>query len=775
LAFIKKNYFMNKWLLHATTFFLFLQFSHSSWGQNDVFKGLFGKEAPTFHATVLPGDVEGTVGMVLYFTHNKLSDLEVSVWIKDNGPALNREGDKRLVRGLREMGNRRQDTIRISGLTNQHFYTVGVDYRNPKALSRSFDTEIVKENYRYEYTPPSPHQDEIRPRPPEVAEAVPPPQEKPSRTPVPAVSTCREANLSVAIEPSGFCQNNDRPAVRIQCTNCEGRSWDFSVEARAEYGDWRPLRTDGQPQAAFGTTLRTEPLCILSPGKYYLRVLAWGEGCKTPTFQVIGASILIPQEQPSSYAFVPTPRKAETQQARSILPDTCVVDGRAVLDGTLILGGLRLEAGSPCGDINPYAEVHYIHPGYRDLTINRAPLTPGQVTPFQFQLDKRDLARSVHPIEVIVYSDAEPSLKGVPLSSFWVNTGIEMQNTRSPEDHTPLTKAGTLEEYSYASRSYEEPSSTPGSYNGYASSLEETIDTIGVVASDPNCNGIQNLEMYYHRAEPDKPVFISWLSPRCCQRKGCEYTVWTGPNPEQLRLLVEGNKPGATVSELLRGLRPDDNYFEVVVTTSNGTRKAAYVMGEGPFYGYEEIIAYRDRLNPPTSDPLVFQKGSDKPDGAAGLEASNDERGQYSVNTSTEDSNKPKGAFAWNETPVNNNSTPARFQQPKLSIKAFDPCQYRRETEIVADRPIQAGKPVELSYNHDRAGYKYTLYYYAKDLGQWVVAPGTKELQSSATFSFQASPARSGSYIVLSYKPSKGWGCLSDPLDKPIKLIVEDD
>lgn len=768
---------MKKRLLHLTTFFLFLSFSPFSWGQNDVFKGLFGKEPPTFHAVMLPAQAEGAGRMVLYFTHSKLSELEVSIWIKDNGPAFNREGDKKLIRGLKEMGNRRQDTIYLSGLTNQHFYTIGVDYRNPKSLSRAFESEIIKENYRYEYTPPAAVEQEVQPRTPEVTESAPPAQNWQPKTTAPP-DPCREANLSVRIEPSGFCQNYDRPAIMIQCVNCEGQQWDFSVEARAEYGDWRPLRSDGQLQTAFGTTVRTEPLCILAPGKYYVRVLAWGEGCKTPTAQIVGASILIPELQPSSYAS--NPRPAETQPDTPSLPDTCAVDGRALLTGDIIRGGLRLEAGSPCGNIAPYAEIHYVHPGYRDLTIDRVPLTAGEVVPFQFQLDGRDLGRSIHPIEVIVYSNAAPTLQDIPLSSFWLNTGVERQSMRSTENQTSLTKDGTLEEYSDNAPRYEEvPPQSQEAGDSYASSLSETIDTVGVVASDPNCNGIQNLEMYYHRAEPEKPVFISWLSPRCCQREGCEYTVWAGPDPQQLRLLVEGSKPGATVSELLQGLQAGDKYFEVVVSTSNGTRKAAYAMGEGPLYGYEDIIAYRDRFNPPSGDPLVLQKDKKEVPGSGSvteapteLAASTDDE-QYDLDTPAAATREPRSAFAWDGNAGREAATP-RFQQPRLPIREFEPCQYHRETEVISNRPLQAGDQVELRYDHDRTGYQYTLYYYVKELDQWVIAPGTEELQSSATFSFQASPEQSGDYIILSYKPSKGWGCLSDPLDNPIKLNIVD-
>lgn len=432
-------------------------------------------------------------------------------------------------------------------------------------------------------------------------------------------------------------------------------------------------------------------------------------------------------------------------------------------------------------------------------------LAPGAVSSFELTLDNRDLARNVHPVQVVVKLRPEPAAEGITIASFWVRPEVEQSvpngfitaNERTPvaeprqqSQAIPAVPAGDNYGYGYQDNSSSSSENYPSSID--ETLLEETIDTIGVTASDPNCTQIQNLKLYYHRAEPDKPVFISWLNPRCCQRKGCVYTVWTGPAPDKLRLLVEGNKPGATISELLQGLQPGDSYFEVVVETSNGARKAGYAIEEGPLYGFEAILAYRDKLNPPKSDPIVLQKTPETDEEAAQedeqgpvLEASAD---PAVVDMAGTESAKTAAAFRWNgtngavavrnATPVEGGDGSSRannfeYNLPEKPITDFTACHYRRETSVTVPEPVVPGSPVTITYDYSRDGYRYTLYQLPAGESEWVVAPGTKELQTSSTFRFDATPMHTGKFLVLAYKPAKGWGCLSDHYNEAIEITVE--
>lgn len=787
----------------------FLLTATSVTGQQDLFKDLFESEEPVFHTTVSPGYDSGTVQVVFSFTHSKLEALEAVVWLKDLGTTITGDGDKKMLTGSLNLYNRRPDTVTVRGLQNFHFYTFGVDFRKPNALSRKFNTAILKGSYRYEYQAPETVSALRQPRPPVNTSTQPPVQQ--ARSPQGSTVPCREPELAVWVEPSGYCGVDNRPAILLQANNFyQEEKWEFSVEVRTESGPWKPLYMDAEVQPVFGRTIRQEALCALKPGLYYARVLAWGPGCITPKIRNIPSLIAVADTEPQSYSYQPekSVKSPAVQSPSKQMPDSCAVNGRALLAGDKIIGTLELSAYSPCGAYNPYAEVRYIHPGYRDLSVNPVLLAPGRPVSFELQLDSRDLARNVHPVQVVVYARPEPGAEGISLSSFWLRPSEKSPTTANnyaqpertpaePREAAPGSRSYTTQGYTPPSASFQEPpapgATDPGNNPAqeYASSIDETMmeehfDTVGVSASDPNCTQIQNLKLYYHRAEPDKPVFISWLNPRCCQRRGCTYTVWVGPSPDKLRLLVEGNKPGANISELLQGLQPDDSYYEVVVETDNGNRKAGYIMGEGPIYGYEAIIAYRDRFDPPSSDPIG---------GPLKTTAQNEAKGTEPTAAETNGSISGKGAvppqdntgspgFRWNGQ--DETATAAKPQQtalvnetpelktPSLPIEQFDPCRYRREMTVKGDLVKEPGEEVTLSYDHSRQGYRYTLYYQPEGNGSWGIAPGTRELQTSSTFRFQVGPQHNGKYLVLAYKPEKGWGCLSASKAEAVKLQVAD-
>jgi|GEM_PF-935000 len=784
-----------------SAFFLFTAIS--AMGQQDIFNDLFESEDPVFHTAVSPAYDSGSVEIIFYFTHSKLEELEAFLWIKNLGSTMSGEGDKNMMSGALQLRNQQPDTVTIRGLQHLNFYSIGVDFRKPNALSRKASSAILKGGYRYEYQPPKVITALRQSRTTTNNDTQRPTQQ--ARSPQGPSNPCREPEISVWVEPSGFCGDNDRPAILLQANNFyQEEKWEFAIEVRTESSPWSPLHMDAEVQPIFGKTVHQEPLCSLKPGLYYARVLAWGPGCKTPEVRNISSLIAIAGREPQAYTYqtqqsVKSPAVSNTTKH---LPDSCEVSGEATLTAGKITGTLELSAYSPCGAYSPYAEVRYIHPGYRDLNSQPVLLAPGRASHFEFNLDNRDLARNVHPVQVVVYARPEPEAEGVSLSSFWLRPAEQDQGaaqagnspaeSRNTEPYTPQT---------YASPSTY-PGSPPASGNApyaenqteqeYASSLDETMmeehfDTVGVRASDPNCTQIQNLKLYYHRAEPDKPVFISWLNPRCCQRNGCSYTVWVGSAPDKLRLLVEGNKPGATISELLQRLQPDDSYYEVVVETSNGDRKAAYAMGEGPIYGYEDIIAYRDRLAPPSSDPIggpvaVQTKATEEADEPEAQAPENEDEGITRRGTSNPSPASSSPGFSWNgeeqQTPpaearktamVNE---PSEVKTPSLAIKQFDPCKYRREIKLEGKAFVETGEEVSLSYDHSRPGYRYTLYHQAAGSNSWGIAPGTQELQAASDFRFQAGPQHNGKYLVLAYKPEKGWGCLSAPENQAIELKV---
>ncbi len=706
-----------------------LFFMGGAQGQGDLFDGLFEKERPVFHPELIATSDTGVVQLVLYFTHSKLDDLEMSVWLKDQGAMLRGEGKKQLVGGLRTLRNRQMDTILLRNLSNLHFYTVGIDYRNPNALSRKFQSNVLRESFRYEApraTPELPRREASRSEP--VAPA------RPSRER--AAPPCVNPDISVSVDPAGYCGDANRPAVKIQCLNCYGQRWDFAVETRTEDGPWAGLRADGIRQTAEGAALRTEPLCALRPDVYYVRVLAWGEHCTTPV--IFGAGPIVVLE-PSRRDFV-TKSVDPIETAPPVaplpaLPEECQAEGEATIDGDLISGTVELPQRSPCADYHTYAQVTYINPGYRDITLNRFPLQPGVQAPFDIRLDERDLRRGIHTIQVVVYVRESSMVEGVPVHSFWIRAEKEEGPYRSREAYSsrPSFEPLKSEPYEATRRPYESPPvytedsdiATRGfePEPAFPSSFSDDIDTLSVTASDPNCTQVQDMQLVFDPNRPDQPLYISWLSPRCCQEEGCSYTVWAGKNPDQLRLLVRGNKPGAFVRELLEGQLPTDRYFEVVVNTANGKRKAAYVLGEGPKYGFEEVLEYRDRRRPPKSDSLAFFK----------LE-------------------------------------PYEYQQPERPINEFAPCKYRRATSLVADGPVEEGDEFTVKYDFSDKGYRYTLYFLPEGSDQWVLAPGTREEQRIPAFTMTATPFHTGRYLVLASK--KNWGCLSAPLTEGLTVDV---
>ncbi len=767
---------MKSVLAHTMILCLGLLATIQSYGQGDIFKGLIDKEDPVFESYVLSSKEEGQAKLVVYFTHSKIDMLEYSVWSKDQGTNFQGDGEKKLVRGLREIGNRQQDTIIINGLQDYHMYTFGIDYRKEKGLSRKFTEEVLESGYRY-----------TRPK---VAKKQEPatPQEKAIANNEPMARPCINPQVDVRVDPVGYCVPENRPAVMVQCLNCQGKSWSFSVETKAAFGNWQPLRADGQRQDAMGAALRTEPLCRLNPGEYQVRVMAWGENCTTPVTTNFATNIIIPDanEQPEAFTEVIKMEDTTIKAPKSAsLPDECGATGHATLVGDMISGILEFSQYSPCAEFHPFAEIRYVHPGYRDIPLQSLRLIPGGKTPFNVQIDEKDLARGIHTLQVVIYVAPGNGLDAVANESFWIRVkspeerALASNPKDSPYSDSEVTPVEPPQAFNWnderiASRgtsrqaepqgwdSYPGTHNEPavpvnndnttasrggtGDYGDYSideSLMEETISEVQVTASDPNCTQIQDLQLGFGTNDPSKPLFISWLNPRCCQESGCEYTVWAGKTPEQLRLLVSGKKPGAIINELVRGLVQDDQYFEVVVKTGNGVRKAAYAMGEGPKYGIEEILAYRDRLKPPTDGKVVAVKGK-------GI-------------INAEDADNPE-AFDYADV--------LNYDAPKLEIQEFKPCKYKRDIEVIGDKPILEGDEIKIKYDFSDKEYKYTLYQHNQTADAWVLAPGTKELQDKAEFTLEAEMYHTGKYLILIYSPKKGWGCLSSAPEEPLEIDV---
>lgn len=721
-------------------------------GQKGLLEGLLEGEEPQFHSTILPSEEEGVIRLAVYFTHSKLSVIEASFWIKGHGSNLMSEGAQQLVRGLQQMGNRQQDTLTIRGLANRNFYSIGLDYRNPSAINRKFTSQILHEGYFYTNPEKSAAiSGEQAPEREAEKPATAPPKQETGKASAPAVQPevepapvpCLMPELFVKIDPAGYCGEGNRPAVLIQCENCQGRNWEFSVEVRREYGGWEPIRRDGKRQPAVGAAVRTEPLCLLAPGQYYLQVLAWGENCPSPVIYNIGTTINIASREP-----LPEMPLTAAPSAPAV-PDTCIVQAQAVLLGNRISGALTLEPGSPCAGWNPVVSISYVNPGYRDITLGEFPLYPGQPAPFSVELEDRDLYRGIHTLQAVVYGRSAALPQRVPLYSFWIRAWEEDEALAAADPGAQQPAYG--QEWDSRPGNIAKKGGNPAAEDGFdgeAPALEENFQEVQVTASDPNCTQIQNLQLVFSPTQPDKPLYISWLNPRCCQEEGCEYSVWTGKDPGQLQLLVKGRKPGANITELLQGIESGNQYLEVVVRTPNGVRKAAFVPGEGPKYGIEEILEYQDRVKPPAGDPVVGMKETTiKGETAPGLEGG------------------LAGRMGQPET--------APFERPQLPVTQFEPCRIYRETHVIGKKPIQDGDEIAIQYAFADKAYRYTLYHQPEGSSEWFLAPGTKELQESSSFELTARTFMSGKYIILTCKPDKSWGCLSSPLSEALEIQVK--
>lgn len=735
-----------------------------SFSQADLFDGLFEKEAPRFFVQAEPTVVPGEVRVIYHFTHSKASTVEASLWSDDLGTNLRNTGKRTLVRSLHNMGNRQRDTVYLTGLTPQHVYNIGFDYRLSSALNRKFSTVIARQDFRYEgpAAETAPLQSRLaktsspatQPKPQQALTAKSPNAVLPSPPKAPEIP-CKNPELKLQVDPAGYCGSMNRPAVLLSCTNCQGTPWDFIVEVRMGNGPWAPTRVDGRPQAALGTAPRTEPLCMLAEGAYQLRVLAWGQGCDLPVEKILGTSVRIGQptdEGQSAQAggpFQPSPYRQSPAEAVKV-PELCGVTGRAQLTGNTIRGHLSLPLNSACAPLNAYAELTYTNPGYRDINFGQIKLYPGMEMPFEVDLDERDMQRGIHTLKATVFIPKPGLPRPIPAETFYIRAFAEEASATAQRQ--PVIP-GLEDRMANAPKDYNEPQAP---MQGTISSrgiernednlyidealLREDAATINVTATDPNCTQIQDLQLVYSPTQPDRPLYISWLSPRCCQEAGCKYTVWAGPDPDKLSLVVTGQKAGAQVSELLQNMPARYNYFEVVVETTNGARKAAYIPAQGPIYGIEDVLAYRDRFSPQYSDPI---------------------KGQRIASGSTTASNTPPASDMPNEA-----------LEPKLPIDQFKPCRYQRKTTLAAEQPIQSGETVTIAYDFNEPGHQFTLYHQASGSTAWTIAPGTKELQSSPEFELKARDYHSGKYLILVYKAASNWGCLSAPFSSPLELNV---
>ena len=706
--------------------FCLIQFSIiSGYGQKDIFKGIFDKEDPVFHPTILASAEDGVINLVYYFSHSKANTLEASIWIKDQGSNLMAEGSKQMVRGLKQINNRQQDTIRIDGLINNHFYTIGIDYRTLNNLSRKFSSTILQEGYRYHFTGPQGAPATVQNEEPKITAKGVSPQAIPQEPVIGQqqqykAEPCRNPDLTVGIEKQGYCNSGDRPAVLIRCNNCEGRDWKFSVETRQDKGYWEPMRVDGERQAAIGNVIRKEPLCVLSYGTYHVRVLAWGDRCQAPVIMNIPEKLTI--EEPYSGAISSDYTKKGTQQ--EFLPDTCEVSGEAYLDDNIIRGTLKLDLNSPCVNSYAYAKVTYVHPGYRDIPVEPVNLRAGEKSEFVMYLDHKDLSRGIHTIQVATYirslNNPTPILKG----SFWIKADVKEQNDMAylNEQPTAYENASTSTNNDYIDvQEYDDPPI-----------IREQMDEIHVKAADPNCPQIQDLEMVFEAGNLNHPLYISWLSPRCCQEEGCEYTIWAGQTPDQVRMMVKGNKPGAKIMEVLNALTPDDKYIEIEVSTSNGNRKAAYIMGEGPKYGIEEVFAYRDQFHEIENEAIkgtVSQPVEPEPEPYVGSSLADRAGGDARVGAAAPKMEQNPPIVATGNPSVGGElaaraGTEVTFAKPTYPISKFKPCKYKRNISIEGDKPIHNGDEITIKYNFSEQGYQYTLYQKPPGGSEWLVAQG---------------------------------------------------
>jgi hypothetical protein len=655
--------------------------------QKDIFKGIFEKEEPVFNTNIVPTNNQGEVLLIYYFSHSKVTDLEASIWMKDNGRNLLNDGSPQMVRELKKIGNRQRDTILIKGLSDNNFYSFGLDYKWGNAFKSRFVSKVLQEGYLYRYEL---NRDVDKPAEPIVMEEVE--EDDP----------CVMPDIFVRVEKTGYCSESNRPAIVVECENCLKKSWEFSVEVRTDRSSWENIRIDGKRQQAFGNVKRTEPFCVLDPGSYYLRVLAWGENCDAPIVYNVSSPVVISDlEYKTGIAYMPEEESEEAPQLMNEvvtpLPDSCVVNGWGMLYGNFIQGTLEMKANSPCADLSPYAKITYIHPGHRNLVTPAISLMPGQKVPFNIELDEKDILRGIHPIQITVYIKPEASnAEALPISSFWI---------RAKGKGQPLQDSST------------EP--------GEELTLTEETKNLDI----PNCSSMEGLQLIFASNNPQQPKYISWQNPNCCQGENCSYFVWAGSNPLDLRLLSQGKNQGAVVREPLFGLETEDKYFEVVVTSTGGTRRATYVLGEGAKYD-QSLTEYSQQQGAIQNDIIATRGVVDMPMTANLI--------------------------------------------PKRPLTDFGACKIYREVSLTGDFPIHEGDDVNIRYDHTGSGYKYTLYHQPIGASEWLIAPGTAEMQNSPNFMLTTSREHSGRYIVLVYKASKKWGCLSSSPGEALKLSVKE-
>jgi len=685
-------------------------------------KGLFDKEEAVFFVSVSPAPDSGVVMVTLYFTHSKATSIEGSLWIKDLGTNLATVSSTRLVKDLWEMNNRKQDTIYIEGLSNLHFYTIGLDYRTPKALSSRFASKVLSDSYRYEYAGKKAMASNKKAAPAE-------------NTTVPR--PCETPDLMVRSEPDGYCGADNRPAVVIECVNCKGQTWSFNVDYSSNGAGWKPLRSDGKNQTATGNSIRTEPLCILPDGEYNIRVSATGENCTTPVYHYLGAALRI--GAPKTAIEIQTPMAAAPVKNAASLPDTCSSFARAGLVGKEIRGAVTLAAGSPCGGNQPYAQIRYVHPGYRDQQLENVPLIAGDGIPFRFELDEIDLDRSIHTLQVVVYISPGAGMNAIPLSTFWIKADQGQQGAMAQNDRMQI-------------KGIEEP-------------VQKAIE-----ASAKSYNRLQDLRPVYLSVQSDIPAYIAWTNPAECINGGCAYTVWAGKSNGPVRLLAKGKQGGSLVKESLQGLTVEERYLEVEVETKSGSSIAAYVFGQGPGYSFGENYVHRERLAPTISKPettpenkLVEQPIPTPVDQIAA-------KGKVQNSEPPVEETQPA---VKSEKPLLVAGASIVFEQPQLPITTFNHCKYQREISVVGDMPITEGDWLAIKYNLTEAGYKYTLYFQPEGQEEWFIAPGTKELQSKPEFYLEMTKYHSGRYAVLAYSFQNRWGCLSTPLTEALRIKVE--
>jgi hypothetical protein len=381
-------------------------------------------------------------------------------------------------------------------------------------------------------------------------------------------------------------------------------------------------------------------------------------------------------------------------------PPDCQILGEAALYGVKIRGTLELTPSSECFGFQPFATLRYAHPGYRDLHIREVPLSRGQRTPFEFVLNSRDLARAIHPVQVVVYVRGVELADAVPVASFWLEAQAREEGA---------------------------PDQNPGLMGSFLPMSPRNAEGTRAV-----CDEIESLSLKNHPGRPTEPAILSWEQPECCREQACRYAIWGGRSLQELRLLNHGQAAGPRIHKILTGLRSEDAFFELEIETPDGIRRAFY---RAPVAELTLVPAPR----PPVTLP-----------------------GSEAASEITAD--MPKAS--------REDAEPVLLEKAKLAISTFDPCRYERALTPANDQVLPAGEELEIRYDHDGKGYRYTLYFRPENATEWFLAPRTTELQEMPVFSLETNPGLSGRYLVLVYKPSKKWGCLSSHPEEGLQLRV---